>query len=229
MYHALLDSFDFFANSFRKTYWRVHCMVFSWSKAAGPRRRNALNRRLFLFGLTLPCILSGPGEAEQAAAPDEAGLSEAVRFLAHEKSAAEQYAVILATVGKTDTTQYVRGIELYANAKAEFDALIAELKFDLTTRKDPTRSTKFTEALRGAAERRVAFTSFVSHEVDKFPGARPGLPDVLNVVPELVKAITDAGLSIWKAYRDTSKERRDAILNELGHLEWRSFSELVKA
>ena len=44
-----------------------------------------------------------------------------------------------------------------------------------------------------------------------------------------MKAITDAGLSIWKAYRDTSKERRDAILNELGHLEWRSFSELVKA
>ena len=75
----------------------------------------------------------------------------------------------------------------------------------------------------------MAFTSFVSQEVvDKFKGARPGLPDVLNVVPELVRAITDAGMSIWKAYRDTGKDRRDAILNELGQLEWRPFSELVK-
>lgn len=205
-------------------------MVLSRSKVAGLQHSNAINRRLFLLGLALPCILAGPGEAERATAPNEAALSGAIRFLAHEKSAAEQYAVILATVGKTDTAQYVRGIQLYADAKAEFDALIAELKFDLTAGQDPARSAKFIEALQGAAEERVAFTSFVSHEVvDKFPGARPGLPNVLNVVPELVKAITDAGLSIWNAYRDTGKERRDAILNELGHLEWRSFSELVKA
>jgi hypothetical protein len=202
-------------------------MVLSRSKAAGPLRGNALNRRVFLLGLAVPCILAGLGEA---AAPDEAGLSDAIHFLAHEKSAAEQYAVILATVGKSDTTQYVRGIELYADAKAEFDALIAELKFDLATGQDPGRSAKFTEALQGAAAKRVAFTSFVSREVvDKFPGARPGLPDMLNVVPELVKAITDAGLSIWKAYRDTGKERRDAILNELGQLQWRSFSDVMKA
>jgi hypothetical protein len=162
-------------------------------------------------------------------ASDEAALSDAVHFLTHEKSAAEQYGVILSTVGKTDTAQYVRGMELYADAKAEFDALIAELKFDLTTGQDPVRSANFTEALRAAAEKRVAFTTFVSHEVvDKFKGARPGLPDVLNVVPELVKAITDASLSIWKAYRDTGKERRDAILSDLDQLEWRPFSELAK-
>ena len=205
-------------------------MVPSRSKVAAPPRSPVLNRRLILLGLACVGVLAWPGKTAGAAASDEAALSDAVRFLAHEKSAAEQYAVILSTVGKTDTAQYVRGIELYANAKAEFDALIAELKFDLTTGKDPAGSVKFTGALQGAAEKRVAFTSFVSHEVvDKVHGARPGLPDVLNVVPELVKAITDAGLSIWKAYRNTGKELRDAILNELGHLEWRSFSELVKA
>ena len=140
-------------------------MVPSRSKPAAPHRSLVLSRRLFLLSLSLPCISAGPGQAEQATAPDEAVLSDAVRFLAHEKSAAEQYAVILSTVGKTDTAQYVRGIELYADAKAEFDALIAELKFDLTTGQDPARSAKFTGALQGAAEKRVAFTSFVSHEV----------------------------------------------------------------
>jgi hypothetical protein len=154
-------------------------------------------------------------------------LPEAMRFLAHEKSAAEQYAVILSTVGKNDTAQYVRGIELYADAKAEFDGLIAELRIELQTGQQPAKSVKFNQALKGAAEKRVAFTSFVSSEVNKLQGAKPGLEDLIQVVPDLVKAITEAGLSIWKAFREARNERRDAILNELELLQWRPFAELA--
>jgi hypothetical protein len=60
-------------------------------------------------------------------------LPEAMGFLRHEKSAAEQYAVILSTVAKNDAAQFVRGIELYADAKAEFDGLIAQLRIELQT------------------------------------------------------------------------------------------------
>jgi hypothetical protein len=36
------------------------------------------------------------------------------------------------------------------------------------------------------------------------------LPDAITAVPELVKAITDAGLSIWKAFHDAGgTARRD--------------------
>jgi hypothetical protein len=99
----------------------------------------------------------------------------------------------------------------------------------LQSGEDPAKSAKFNEALKAAAEKRVAFTPFVSGEVDKLGGARPGLPDVITAVPELVKAISEAGLSIWKAYHDASKERRDAIMNELERLEWRSFADLAKS
>jgi hypothetical protein len=143
-------------------------------------------------------------------------LPEAMRFLAHEKSAAEQYAVILSAVAKNDAAQYVRGIELYADAKAEFDGLIAQLRIELQSGQEPAKSVKFNQALKGAAEKRIAFTSFVSSEVDKLQGTRPGLEDLIQVVPNLIKAITEAGLSIWKAFREARKERRDAILNELG-------------
>ena len=153
-------------------------------------------------------------------------LPEAMRFLAHEKSAAQQYAVILSTVAKNDAALYVRGIELYADAKAEFDGLIAELRIELQTGQEPAKSVEFNQALKGAAEKRIAFTSFVSSEVDKLPGARPGLEDLIQVVPDLVKAITEAGLSIWRAFREARKERRDAILNELELLQWRPFAEL---
>jgi hypothetical protein len=108
-----------------------------------------------------------------------ASLPDAMRFLAHEKSAAEQYAVILSTVGKNDASLYVRGIELYADAKAEFDGLIAQLRIELQTGREPAKSEKFNQALKGAAEKRIAFTSFVSSEVDKLQGARPGLEDLI--------------------------------------------------
>jgi hypothetical protein len=155
-------------------------------------------------------------------------LSDAARFLAHEKSAAEQYAVILSTVGRSDAALYLRGIKLYADAKAEFDGLIAELRTGLETGQEPLKSPKFAEALQQAAEARVAFTSLVSDEVNKLPGARPGLEDLIQFVPDLVKALTEAGVSIWKAFREARKERRDAILNELAQLKWRPFAELAK-
>jgi hypothetical protein len=149
-----------------------------------------------------------------------------MRFLAHEKSAAEQYAVILSTVAKNDAVLYVRGIALYADAKAEFDGLIAQLRIELQTGQEPAKSVKFNQALKGAAEKRIAFTSFVSSEVDKLQ-ARPGLEDLIQMVPDLIKAITEAGLSIWRAFREARKERRDAILNELELLQWRPFAELA--
>jgi len=204
-------------------------MALPRSKTANAQRSLVVNRRLLLLGLVLAGVSGGPGGAQQATPSADAMLADAVRVLTREKSAAESYAVILATVGKADVGRYVRGIQLYADAKAEFDGLIAELKFDLATGQDPAGSAVFTGALQGAAEKRVAFTSFVKREVvDKVEGGRPGLPDAITAVPVLVKAITDAGLSIWKAFHDAGKERRDAILNEVEHLQWRSFAELAK-
>jgi hypothetical protein len=190
-----------------------------------PLRQRRVARRLFVAAAlaSVLCI------SVRAQLTEPSTLSDAIGFLEHEKSAAEQYGVILVTVAKDNTELYVRGIKLYADAKAEFDGLVAELRFDLLNGQDPVKSPKFNEALKAAAEKRVAFTSFVSAQVEKLPGARPGLPDVITAVPKLVKAITDAGISIWNAFRQARKEDRDAILNEIEHLEWRPFSEFTKS
>jgi hypothetical protein len=137
-------------------------------------------------------------------------------FLKREKSRVEQHALLLRTVEKTDPAVYEHGIELYMDGKADFDELIEELKVGLIAGQDPARSAKFAATLQEAAEKEIAFTAFVKREVaDKLKGARAGLPDVANAVAGLLKTITDATLSIWKAYRDNATERRDAILNEL--------------
>jgi hypothetical protein len=186
-----------------------------------------MTRRVFLAA-ALSAAFCGSLRAQPARPPSAGTVSEAIGTFKHEKDAAEQYAVILSTVAKNDTVLYLRGFKLYADAKSDFEGLIAELRFDLLNGRDLARSAKFNQALKGAAEKRVAFTSFVSSEIDKLQGARPGLPDVITAVPELVKAISDAGLSIWKVYHDAGKERRDAIMNELERLEWRSFADLAK-
>jgi hypothetical protein len=74
--------------------------------------RPGIDRRLLLIGIAFSIAAGGPRSALRAASPDDAALSRAVGVLTHEKSAAEQYAVILATAGKNDTALYVRGIQL---------------------------------------------------------------------------------------------------------------------
>ena len=168
------------------------------------------------------------GSRSSAATVDEGALGEAVGVLAKEKSAAEQYAVVLATVGKQHIETYLRVVTLYADPKADFDGLIEPLRFSLRDGYNPTKSDKFTAALNGAAEKRVAFTKFISSDaIGKIEGKKPGLPDVISAVPELIKMISDAGLSIWTTFHNAGKEKRDAIRADLDRLRWKSFAELA--
>jgi hypothetical protein len=201
----------------------------SGSNAAQARSvRFVLARRSFLISITLVCSSNLLTTAGSAWADNASSLSDAVGVLEKERSAAEQYAVILATVGRKNVDAYVRGIQLYADAKSDFDGLTSQLRFDLIEGHDPTKSPKFASALEAAAKSRIAFTNFVSDEVvGKIEGAKPGLIDVVKVVPELVTAVTDAGLKIWDAYRNAGKERRDAILGEIDRLRWKSFADLA--
>jgi hypothetical protein len=159
-----------------------HCAGDAIGARAEPRRF-ALRRRALL---ALLCAASPWPLAARAA--DTPAFTDAIAVLEKERSAAEQYAVILATVGRKDANLYVRGIQLYADAKADFDGLIAALRFDLIAGNNPAQSQKFAKALQEAAEKRIAFTNFVSDEVvGKIEGARPGLLDVVKVVPDLVE------------------------------------------
>ena len=160
--------------------------------------------------------------------PTPMTLADAVRVLGRERSAAEQFAVILDTHGKSDTSRYVQGITRYAEAKADFDGLIEALKTDLVQRRDPTGSPRFREALRLAAEKRIAFTSFVEEVAGDREGARGWIYDVVRVVPDLVKALTEAGISIWHEFRDAHQARRDQILDQLDHLKWKAFADIAK-
>jgi hypothetical protein len=188
---------------------------------------------LAAFGLLaephLPAAAQGSPPAVSTAPLAPATYSNAVQFLGHEQSAAEQYAVILDRFGKDDSTRYVQGITRYAEAKADFDGLIEALKTDLIEGRDPKDSPKLGEEVQTAAEKRIAFTTFVADQVvGKAEGGKGLLPDVLTVVPDLIKALNEVGISIWKEYKAAGKQRRDEIRDELDHLKWKSFADIAK-
>jgi hypothetical protein len=146
----------------------------------------ALDRRALLVSIPLvfSTVFTRGGRAQGSDAPS---LSDAVGVLAKEQSAAEQYAVILATVGRKNVDAYVRGIQLYADAKSDFDALISQMRFDLVEGRDPSKSPKFSAAIEAAAKSHITFTNFVRDEiVGKTEGAKPGLIEVKVEVPDLV-------------------------------------------
>ena len=96
---------------------RVHIVL-----AQTPSGRTGLSRRSWLISAALVCAANLLPKADAATADKAPSLSDAVGGLAKEQSAAEQYAVILATVGRNNVDAYVRGIQLYADAKSNSTA-----------------------------------------------------------------------------------------------------------
>ena len=79
-------------------------------------------------------------------------LREAMGYLRKEQSLAESYAGLLKGVGKPDVATYARGIQRYAEAKAEFDGLIEQLLAALRQRDPPDTSPAFKQKLGLAAQ-----------------------------------------------------------------------------
>ncbi|HVO84647.1 MAG TPA: hypothetical protein VMU60_09490 [Syntrophobacteria bacterium] len=152
--------------------------------------------------------------------------SEAVRNLAREQSLAESYAGILKEFGRQDIQKYARGIELYATAKADYDGLIEQMRTHLIKGQRLDQSEQYQLIMKSAADKRIAFTNFVSEEViGKEPGKRfPAA--VFTAATELIPVLTDAGKAIWEQYRKAKDQEKQKILAQLSGLKWKSFDKI---
>jgi hypothetical protein len=161
------------------------------------------------------------------------GRNTEFHYFKKEQSLAENYAGLPKGFGKQDITTYARGIQRYAEAKAEFDGLIEQLLAALRQREPPDTSPAFQQQLEHAAQRRVAFTEFIRQEVlSKVPeGTRSlaailAIPGVIGGVTELAKGLKDAGAAVWQAYRESAEQERAALLGQLEALRWKPFEEI---
>lgn len=181
-----------------------------------------------LLGLSLLLACLPPTVVSQANP-----LAEAMGYLKKEQSLAEGYAGLLKGFGKQDRAIYARGIQLYAEAKAEFDGLLEQLLAVLRQGESPDTSAAFQQKLEKAANQRVAFTDFIAQEVlSKVPEGTRSLaailkiPGVIGGVTELVTAFKDTGRAIWQGYRQSGEQERAAIVSQLETLRWKPFEEI---
>jgi hypothetical protein len=196
--------------------------LYHWNSCTVTRPLLA-SRRQFLTLLASICFAALLRLSTEISAQET---SDGIRVLAREKSLAEQFLVIMNDFGKKDITQYAQGIVLYAQAKAEFDGLITQLEDQLEQSKAPNESKQFNTVLDEAVAKRVAFTSFVTGTIvpptDTTQKSIVG--DFIKGGADLIKALGDAGLSIWREYRSARDTRRNEIKQELETLRWPQFS-----
>ncbi len=164
-----------------------------------------------------------------AMAQAESDFSKAIQLLANEQSLAESYAFILHEFGKEDLSNYATGIRLYADAKAKFDGLIEQLKYDVRSSQSPAASTTLDIKLNQAAKHWVAFTDFVTEEIIRDdPGKKnPVIIAGIAAAPDLIKALSEVGKTIWQEYRDADQQQKQEILDQLESMKWKGFSEIV--
>ena len=110
---------------------------FAGSSWTGPKWSRRIGLYVWAFS-SLILIFAGC-----AGAGEKGDFSDAIGFLAKEQSLAENYAAILKEFGKEDLQIYAEAIGLYANAKAEYDGLIEQMKYELQTGKTLQPSSEF--------------------------------------------------------------------------------------
>lgn len=177
--------------------------------------------------MVLLFCLTGLSRAEEKDGND---FADAVEFLAKEQSLAETYVTILKEFGKKDIQKFAKGIELYGKARAEYNALIARLQFDLVNGNSPEASPEFQQKRDKAAIQRVEFTDFVAKEfITGDPNARAAAGAALAVittVKDLLPPLLDASIKIWQEYRQGDAQEKQQIIDQLDSYKWKMINEI---
>lgn len=166
------------------------------------------------------------GPSKESPAPTQ---GDVMRVLAEEKTLGEAAVSLLNQYAKDNQTVYVRGIVLYAEAKAKFDGLIEQLKADLADDRRPDQSPLFQQALQQASEKRQAFFDFVVHEVTPSTTGTKGIEQGLAAAVALIPVGTEAAVKIWREFRDGKAARREEIRRQLEAQKWLAFERLATA
>jgi hypothetical protein len=152
---------------------------------------------------------------------------EAAGVLAEERSFAESDASLLKTYAAADQAALLQGQRLYAEAKAASDGLIARLLAVLADDRDPASADELKQAAERAFVTRLEFSHHVNDALPDLRGTRSVLLDALaKPATDLVKALIDGGIAVWKEYRRGNELRRATLRAQLEAQHWRAFAEL---
>lgn len=156
------------------------------------------------------------------------GWPEAVGRLAGERSNAETCAAMLKGYG--DKRQIFQGQMAYGEAKANFDAVIAELVTALTEGGNPKSLPNLETDLEHGATSLGNFCKTVSGLVPSASGRKGALADIAKgAVEPLIKALSEGVAALYNNHRKDDALTRETIKTQLEAAKWPNFAEVKAA
>ena len=181
--------------------------------------------RVFIFLSLFLTILSSCNVNSKDSSPETG--EDAFRVLGREQSLAESYVYMLNEFGKNDLDTYAKGIELYAEAKAEFNGLIEFMKTKLIKAEPFDKLPDFQETMKNAVDRRMSFTTYIKEQIlSKHAGGKGIATDIMGGAGELITALTGVGKIIWQEYRAVKDTQKKELLDQLDALKWKEFHQI---
>jgi hypothetical protein len=155
------------------------------------------------------------------------GWPEAVGRLAGARTRAETCAAVLKAYG--DEQQISRGQLAYGEAKANFDAVIAELVTALSEGGKPKSLPSLQTDLEHAGEGLGKFCKMVSDLLPSTSGHKGILGDIVKgAIQPVIDALSAAVAAIYNNHRKDDALTRETIKPQLEAAKWPNFAE-VKA
>jgi hypothetical protein len=175
-----------------------------------------MRRALWLMALIVGCSVAW------AASAQDIGWQEAVARLKQERTLAETCVALLKKHGRGNAGAIERGQLAYADAKAEYDAIIAGLDVALAQSDQPASLPDLEARLRRGFDKRQAFCARVEPLVPPPPkGVKSPFTDIVGGA---VGPVVDALKAIWLRTRDDNALMHKTIETQLEDTKWPSFA-----
>ena len=156
------------------------------------------------------------------------GWPEAVGRLARERTMAETCAGLLK--GHGDKQQILGGQLRYAEAKADFDAVIAELVIALTEGKNPKSLPSLETDLEQGASGLWTFCETVRGLLPNSSGRKGLLTDIAKTaVAQVITALSEAVAAIYNNHRKDDALTLETIKTQLEATKWPDFAQVTAA
>jgi hypothetical protein len=156
------------------------------------------------------------------------GWPEAVGRLAGERTKAETCAALLKAYG--DQQQIPRGQLAYGEAKANFDAVIAELIIALTDGGTPKSLPSLETDLQHSATGLVNFCKMASDVLPETSGQKGVPADIVKgAIQPVIEALSKAIAAIYNNSGKEAALTRETIKTQLEAAKWPNFAEVKAA
>jgi hypothetical protein len=154
---------------------------------------------------------------------------EAVGQIAGQRTKAETCVALMKRYG--NDAQIARGQLTYADAKADFDAVIAGLIAALSAGQTPASLPSLQAKLTSGVSALLEFCSMVSNLLPDTPGQKGVMDELAKIIPiePVLRMLSEGVSALYSNHRNDDTLTRRTIQTQLEAARWPTFSEVKAA